>query len=125
MALTDDNITIIPDEDVKAMMVAMMSEDLIQEPLDVILSKNAHRMAVKEAYFDLLGIPKENAFRDAVLRIEHIRGLNEALQTEDLYFKLRMVKQSKELNAPVNVSRTDANARKTAKPLKKGNAPLP
>ena len=101
MALKEDSLTIIPDDDVRMLMMAMMAGDTVQESIDNVLSSNAHWRAKLDAYFDLLLIPAEHPFRKLVLKVDHIKGLNETLQEVDLYFKLRMIAREKDLDKPV------------------------
>ena len=112
MALGDDTFTVIPSEDVKNIITATMGGDSVQEPVEVILSHNADYYNRLRAYLEALGGLPGNWLYDTLLRAEHVKGLSEALQAEDLYYKLKMVKRDTILPRPVRIAaHVDASER--------------
>jgi hypothetical protein len=86
-----DDVSIIPSDQIKALLTAILAGDTIQEDLELILTDDAEEYLRKVTFLKTMGLRPGDALYDAYVRQIRAGALQRTIANEGLYNKLRMI----------------------------------
>jgi len=88
--MNEDSVSIIPNDQIQALLTAILAGDTVHEPLELILTDDAESYMRKCNFMRAMGL-KDSSMANAFKQLKRAGALQRAIAAENIYLKMRMI----------------------------------
>jgi len=89
--MSGDDVTIIPNDQIQALLTAILAGDTIQEDLELILTDNAEIYLRRKNFMAAMGLKPTDPLSMEYTKMKRSGALLRSIIKENLYTKMRMI----------------------------------